>query len=431
MKALKKAFTKAFMQKLSALLAAVILLPACPACPAEGESAPAGGEAAAPRTVTSGKWTLEVREDGTGKITGYSGTSVTALEIPEELDGIPVTAIGDQAFDNSRKLETVRIPASVTEIGVNPFVLCVKLQEITVAENHPCFESRDGVLYDTRDLRLIACPPALPAPAFAVPADVKAIGSLAFCRCAAVANVSIPASVTEIGANPFALCTALAEFRVAEDSPSFEVKENALCEKQSGRLISYPCGRTETAYAVPEGIRTIGEMAFCRCVSLQEITLPASVSALEPGAFFECTGLTAAVIPEGVTEIPDRAFSACEVLSSVTLPGGVSRIGNWAFFGCMSLPEIVLPQSLAEIGYYAFSHCSSLTAVEIPEGTRTLGPWAFSDCENLQEAALPASVGSIGYHAFDACAEGFLLTGPEGSYARQYARDSQLPFEAR
>lgn len=46
------------------------------------------------------------------------------LEIPETLDGCPVTLIGQKAFKNSSGLTSVKIPASVTRIGSDAFERC-------------------------------------------------------------------------------------------------------------------------------------------------------------------------------------------------------------------------------------------------------------------------------------------------------------------
>lgn len=58
-------------------------------------------------------------ENGTIIITGYTGT-VKNLNIPEKINGIPVTVIGDKAFE-SKGLTSVTIAKGIQTIGVNAF----------------------------------------------------------------------------------------------------------------------------------------------------------------------------------------------------------------------------------------------------------------------------------------------------------------------
>ena len=54
--------------------------------------------------------------DGTGvKITGYSG-GVEDLVIPDTIEGLPVTIIGNNAFESKTFLKTIQIPATVQNI---------------------------------------------------------------------------------------------------------------------------------------------------------------------------------------------------------------------------------------------------------------------------------------------------------------------------
>lgn len=72
-----------------------------------------------------------VLHNGNAEITGCAA-GVTALEIPAEIDGSPVTAVGDSAFLKQQKLQTVSLPDSVQSIGSQAFSGCINLQEITV-----------------------------------------------------------------------------------------------------------------------------------------------------------------------------------------------------------------------------------------------------------------------------------------------------------
>lgn len=66
--------------------------------------------------------------DGQIKISMYSGFE-TDIIIPDQIDGIPVTAIGDYAF-SSRDIVSISIPDGVISIGDHAFEHCRKLQSV-------------------------------------------------------------------------------------------------------------------------------------------------------------------------------------------------------------------------------------------------------------------------------------------------------------
>ncbi len=66
-----------------------------------------------------------VVENGAVTLTAYAGSG-GAVEIPRSVDGLPVTKIGSWAF-SYRKLMSVTIPDSVTQIGEDAFKGCSDL----------------------------------------------------------------------------------------------------------------------------------------------------------------------------------------------------------------------------------------------------------------------------------------------------------------
>jgi hypothetical protein len=82
-------------------------------------------------------------------------------------------------------------------------------------------------------------------------------------------------------------------------------------------LLIIPIHTILTSVTIPEGVTTIGRMAFCG------------------------SGLTSVTIPESVTTIDGFAFCGCKSLAAVTIPEGVTRIGKMAFYGYKCLePEV-------------------------------------------------------------------------------------------
>ena len=68
-----------------------------------------GAVAEEPAVYTCGDYQYELLEDGSASITSYLGTE-TELEIPAELDGHPVSTIGDESFFSCDSITRVMIP---------------------------------------------------------------------------------------------------------------------------------------------------------------------------------------------------------------------------------------------------------------------------------------------------------------------------------
>ena len=63
----------------------------------------------------------------------------------------------------------------------------------------------------------------------------------------------------------------------------------------------------DTEVVVPEGVVTIGTMAFYAS-NVTKVTLPSTVKYIDGSAFGECYNLESINLPEGLISIGDRAF---------------------------------------------------------------------------------------------------------------------------
>lgn len=60
--------------------------------------------------------------------------SATHISIMPKIDGYDIVSIGEEAFANCTSLQSVTIPASVTEIGSAAFYGCTALTKVTVPD---------------------------------------------------------------------------------------------------------------------------------------------------------------------------------------------------------------------------------------------------------------------------------------------------------
>jgi len=91
-----------------------------------------GGNEGPPQAVPAG---LEYSFDRGSAIISGCAASVTTLNIPAQIQGMPVTTIVDYAFWGRSNLSSVTIPSSVTLIGNYAFTGCSSLASVTLSRH--------------------------------------------------------------------------------------------------------------------------------------------------------------------------------------------------------------------------------------------------------------------------------------------------------
>ena len=95
--------------------------------------------------------------------------------------------------------------------------------------------------------------------------------------------------------------------------------------------------------SIPEGVTSIGNLAFYGNTKLISANIPGSVGEnLGGSAFKACSILNYVDIAEGVTSIPTEVFYACQYLSSVVVPSTVTEVKASAFTNCHYLKYLVI-----------------------------------------------------------------------------------------
>ena len=159
-------------------------------------------------------------------------------------------------------------------------------------------------------------------------------------------------------------------------------------------------GSCAGAVVIPIGVTAIGPNAFSGS-SLTSITIPATVTHILAGAFYQATQLTSITIPASVTTIGDAAFRGATQLTSVTIPASVTSIGAAAFAETIALTSVTIPASVTSIGNNAFGGATQLTSITIPASVTSIGNYAFYGATRLATVTFAAgSKIDIGMQAF-------------------------------
>lgn len=168
-----------------ALLTALCLLLSCCAAFALAENA--GG--------TNGDYAYSIPYGNYAVITDYNGQG-GQIDIPAEIDGVPVTSISSAAFDAVKdQITDVTIPASVTKIS-SAFTDCTNLTNVTLMDGLTAI-SADAFSGCTALTEVI------------IPSTVETIGAGAFSNCTSLADVVLPEGIKTIGAGAFSGCDSL------------------------------------------------------------------------------------------------------------------------------------------------------------------------------------------------------------------------------
>jgi len=359
-------------------------------------------------------------------VSGYQNKAATAIVIPAEYEGKPVTRISNIAFRNCVNLTMVTIPDSVTSIGWAAFSGCTGINSIVIPES------------------------------------VIEIGQSAFYGCRNLTSVAIPSSVVKIGIYAFERCFGLESIEVDSGNSVYYSEENCIIEKET-RSVILGCKNS----LIPDGVVSIGDDAFYQCKELNKLIIPDGVVSIGDNAFEYCEGLVEVHIPSSVTNIGKAAFVGCKNLeiieiddentvyytkdnciferesnrllfglSACLIPDGATSVGSRAFWFRKDLKRISIPASVTNIASDAFAGCSNLEFIEvdsenpvyysegnclieketkklvlgckksmIPKGVTSIGDYAFECCSGLTEIVIPSSVTSIGVNAFENCSE--------------------------
>lgn len=232
-------------------------------------------------------------DDGTVTITG--GNIVTPkLEIPAELEGKKVSAIGMNAFTGNNVITDLVIPEGVTTLNWYSFNTCRNLETVTL------------------------------------PDSLEFIDSWAFERCSKLKTINVPANVTRINGGAFAQNSSMTSITCDPANKNYVSVDGVLFTKDMKELVAYP-GGIQGGYTVPATVNHIGDAAFYGALGLDSVTILGNLDFIGFEAFAECSKLTDVAIRDGVNYVGYWAFRGCDGIKSLTVPQSVTNIGNQAF----------------------------------------------------------------------------------------------------
>ncbi len=183
-----------------------------------------------------------------------------------------------------------------------------------------------------------------------------------------------------------------------------------------------------TSVVIPEGVLSIGALAFGKCINLSSVQAPNELEVIKTMAFMDCTNLMEINLPENLLSIEESAFYGCKSLKSVIIPDKITAIARTSFYNCNSLEDVTIPEGVTTIDEAAFSHCVSLATVSLPNSIVELGDDVFAGCDDLKNVNLGNKLKIIGEGAFSFCPKLNRLNIPSSVHTIKSHAFSQSPF---
>ena len=316
-----------------------------------------------------------------------------------------------------------------------PGIDCTILQRLNIVNN------TDGAALSASDFALLASLPvlntldlsadtkttAIPAGSFkgnasltaiVFPEVLTSIGAEAFDGSALRGVVSLPTSYTDYDgfAACFNNCQSLKAFDFTGNA-EFMDYDGVAFAMQGKILVKYPSGKAGSSYIVPDGVETLADYCLAYNSSLEEISLPASLAALDAAkSFVESMSIrTVSVAKDNARYAASKGVLVdlqaqqpvyCPPMIETIYVDGciVKTVGSPVFANAANAASMTFTDGVERIGDDAFRLAGStleetsgaLTLIDLPSTLTALGDNAFAGRGRLstvivRAAALPAA----------------------------------------
>lgn len=254
--------------------------------------------------VTEGDYTFVLCPDEGYAVLTDCDTAVTAVAIPAEVGGYPVTQIAPAAFRGCSEITELVIPEYITKICDDAFDDCTKLEKLILNGNAelPFDYDWNWQQHDTFEDLVDGC-------------------------------------------------HVLKTVELTTDSDTIRTYHGAVYTADGKTLLYYPEAAEEYIFLPGVEELSTGSMESCQ---METLTLPDTITEIGKLAFASCSNLTHIDLPSSLELIQDNAFGGCFALQEIEIPTGTKTISTEAFYNCLALEKAVIPSTVEEIGYDVF-----------------------------------------------------------------------------
>lgn len=300
---------------------------------------------AAHKEVTEGDFTFNVYSDF-AFLTDFSNLKAEEVEIPAEINGVPVVGVDGTPFGYCRKLKSITLPDSMQYFDWFDLV-CVETRvssnssgSTTVSVNTQLTEIDEETSFN-------------------------------------------PSKVTIMADEEDVIYPTIEAVKVFETNPYFTLSDGILYTKDMTKLIGCPPAMDLTELKISEKAEIINDYAFVSCYKLKNLVIPENIKQINNAAFVACINLESVELPKSINAVYTDTFYMCESLKTVKFNGDISAIGIGAFAECSSLTEFDIPDSVKYIGTNAFEFSP---CIEVIDDIHYVDNWVVDSEEDIENA---------------------------------------------
>lgn len=296
---------------------------------------------------------------------------ITSIEIPDSINGQPVTKIDDAAFSECSNLEYIKLPESIEYIGDHAFFACQSLKTITIPKNvnqisstafsssllslesivveegNGYYKDIDGVLYTIDEKTIIRFPPAKEVDleeenvdettitkytidqnvdtissfcfadfygvnVFVLPENLSTIGTWAF-KNTDIINLDIPDQCHILSGNFISGCLQLQNINTSNNNYYSSI-DGVLYSKDKKEIFRVPEGKdVSEGFTIPSFVSSLGAYSLSG-IAIEEFDIPSTIETINSYALSYLEKLRYIYIPDTVNTIASRAFYSCNSL---------------------------------------------------------------------------------------------------------------------
>lgn len=185
-------------------------------------------------------------------------TTVSDVVIPETIDGREVVSVGEKAFSNDTRLQSVIFPYTLRSIASQAFEGCSSLMALSLPDRIE--QVGDSAFMGCSELKELFLPESLTRVSTAAFADCRGLMSIelpgvtdisdeAFSSCTSLNTVYAGSSLQNVGDRAFSGCEALTEWYAGEDAVDPPVFSATAFEGVPDRSVELHAPHTLADYA--------------------------------------------------------------------------------------------------------------------------------------------------------------------------------------
>ena len=366
-----------------------------------------------------------------------------------------VKTVGDYAFYEFMKINYVRFPNSLVEIGENAFASCGRLYWLLDGDLNQklpdslktigpyAFGFCNGLTSvdlgtGVTEIKEYAFWSSCYITQFVLPQGLQQVGDYAFGSCLALTNLIFGDEIRYIGEGALGGCRALKSIQFTGDAPTFHSDAFASPFYDVYATVYYPGGNSTWTADLFQNYgafltwkpmdRDAWLAGVCGDDVYWKLDYEGVITIYGAGPMYDYNTINyppwygvkdyikEVVIAEGVTTVGKTAFYKCYNVGSISIAESVTVLGDSCFFDCDRVKTIYVSANVQEIGESTFLTCDALEAIVVspnnPNYTSDEKGFLYNKEKTLLikvpeqfagELAITYGVIEIGYAAINGC----------------------------